>query len=154
MAVEERVVARGRIRRRQWRFNAWLQDAVAANDAAHAGIPARLVHRVRGHAHQRAQAARWHLGVGVERHEVPRVKRRTRQRAQINERPVARFHQCPNQLFELATLAFPANPALFTVAEAAFTVQQQETRHVGPVWRRGVFCSVLQVQRLHAFLRR
>ena len=147
LAVEQRVVAGGRVLRRQWRFNARLQDAVAADDAAHARIPARLIHRVRRHAHQRAQTARWHLGVGVECHEVTCARRGPRQRAQIDKGPVAGLHQRPHQLFELATLAFPTDPALFAFAEAALTVQQQKTRRIGR-------CFVLCVQRLHALLRR
>ena len=70
VAVEERVVAGGSVGRRQRRLDTRLQDAVAADDAAHRGVPARLVQRVRGHAHQRAQPARWHVRVGVQRDQV------------------------------------------------------------------------------------
>jgi hypothetical protein len=122
--VKEREVARGR----QGRRDARLQDAVAADDATRFGVDQRPVVRVSGHAHQLAQSARWQLRVTVESDDVGRVRGDLRLEAEVEEQAGLAGGQHGHQLFDLAALALPADPALFGVAEAALAVQQDEAR--------------------------
>jgi hypothetical protein len=69
----------------QRRDNARLEDAPALHHALTGRIHLRHVHRVGGHGEQVSQAAGRHVGVAVQRDEVPRACGALRQRAEIQE---------------------------------------------------------------------
>ena len=105
---------------------------MAGDDAASSGVKHRPVQRVRGNTHQFTQHARRQPGVAVQGNHVGRVRRRLRAPAQIDKSCVGLPGQQRDQLFKLAALALPANPALLAVGPAALPVQQQEAaRHNG-----------------------
>ncbi len=124
----------------QRRHHAGLQDAVALHHAPAAGVQTGLVVGVLGHAHQRAQAARWQLRVAVQREQVARAFRHASELAQRHERPRLFGHQRCRQLFKLAALAFPADPAALGGAQRAVPMQQQEA------WRFSFAHGVVFVQ--------
>ena len=131
LAGKQPVVQREVLRCRQRRDDARLQDAVAARDAARAGIELRFVVRVRSHADELAQPPRWQLGVAVERDDVAGVRLDTREFAQIDERAAAigrGLGQQRDQLLELAAFALPADPALLGLVIQAPAVQHDEPR--------------------------
>ena len=130
LAVQQGVKARVGLGRRQRRLQARLHDAVSLDNPCLCLVPARLVQRVGGDADQRAQAAWRQVGVGVERDDVARVRRRRRQVAEIDEGPVRGIDQRLQQAFELAALAFPADPALLALAPRPLAMQEQEARRL------------------------
>ncbi|MDZ7589757.1 MAG: hypothetical protein U5L05_03510 [Rubrivivax sp.] len=128
LAGEQPVVRRQLLRRRQRGHQMRLQDAVAALHAAAVGAELRRILRVRGHAHQFAQAARRQMRVAVQRHQVGGAGRHVGELAKVDERLPRHAGQRGDELFELAALAFPADPAAFGGAILALAVQQQEAR--------------------------
>ena len=127
LAREQPVVARHRGRRRQRRFNAWLQDAVARDHTARGRVNHRLVERVGGQAHQVMQPAGGHVGVGIQRDDVADARCRQGQPDVADEGPfvgpvgpvraagATRLAERTHQLLQLAAFAFPAYPALLGV---------------------------------------
>ena len=115
---------------RPGRHDAGLQDAVAGHHALplHGSVrpQARLVQRVRRQAHQFAQGTGRQHGVGIQRDDVGRAFARLRAGAQVHEGPFGPPGQQRDKLLQLAALAFPADPALFTGRPLALAMQQQE----------------------------
>ena len=120
---------------------------MAGDDAASSGVKHRPVQRVRGNAHQFTQHARRQPGVAVQRDHVGRVRGRLRALTQVDKSRIGLLPgQQRDQLFKLAALALPANPALLAVGPAALPVQQQEAARHNGVRERVV--GMLQLKRV------
>ena len=153
--VERRGLAGGRQRRDQTR----LQDGVARHHALAAGVQARLVVGVGGHADQFAQTPGRQLGVAVQGQHMARAGGQARLLAQVCEgraggrgqgggglgvgRAVGGADQGGDELFELAAFALPADPALLADAELALPVQQHKAR-CGVALRQRAFRALVQ----------
>ena len=129
LADEEPVVGRAGSVVGHRREHPRLQDRVALDDTTAGGVHPRPVHRMRGRADERAQPARRHVGVGIQRDQVAHARRRPGQRAEVGERRRAGGRgQQPQQPLELAALALPADPATLGGGPFACPMQQQEAR--------------------------
>ena len=125
LPAKEPVKRRGRLRARQRRRDARLQDGIARQHAAARHIHAGLIQRVRRHTHQRAQRSRRQHGVTVESDYIQRASHRVRVRAQVHEGRISGgLGQHAQQLLQLAALALPAHPALLRVRPGALAVQK------------------------------
>ena len=120
----------GRVLRRswQWRHHARLQNAVAAHDATQCLVDAWRIERVGRHGDEFAQCARWQAGVAVQRDNIAYAIGKPKAVGQWRETLHAASREQAKQLFEFATLALPAQPALLGLAPTAWTMQQQESR--------------------------
>ena len=126
----------------QRRGHARLQDAIATHHAASVCGEMRLVVRVRCHAYQFAQATRWQLRVAVQRDDVLCIGRHAGFGAQIQKSGRGALRQRRYQQFKFSPLAFPANPALFALAESALAMQQNKA------WRSAIRHRLRRVVRV------
>ena len=79
---------------------------------------------MRGDADQFAQASWWQLRVAVERDDVAGLLAKARDLPQVQEGVGGSGGKPGKQLFELAALALPADPALLGSTKSALAVQQ------------------------------
>ena len=142
LAGEQPVVKGHLLGRAQGSGDVRLQDAVAVLDAPAVGREARPVVRMRGDADEVAEAPGRQPGVAVEREHVAHAGPDRGDPAQVDEGAGRIFGQHPEQLFELAALPLPADPALLRFGEAAFAVQQDEA---------GRFAFVDGIERIQPF---
>src|SRR5205823_9423911 len=108
--------------------DAWLNDCVAANHATAVRRKARLIQRMGQGFDQPPGGVAQQLGIGIQRYDKPNaLELRAIARAEKSLKLGRRFADEESiELFELPTLAFPADPALLTLAPRASAMKKKE----------------------------